>query len=521
MRASTSLTLVAGIAIGAIAMTSILSNGHGSASLAAAQSTLPPGRTISSLSAESRNEIRALDQSFASLAEYATPAVVNIRSESKRQRDVFGQLAPVSGEGSGVIIRPDGYIVTNDHVVAGFDKVTVVLNDGREFPGKVTRAEDSDIALVKIEEKDLPTLPFADSAKVKLGQFAMAIGSPFGFENSVTIGHVSALNRQNQIADQHFALNGDSMPYRVYTDLIQTDAPINMGNSGGPLINVDGQIIGINTSIYSRSGGSNGIGFAIPSNQVRFIAERLIEGKPMTRAAIGVQPENMKEFEKKKLGLDSGAIIREVTSDGPAAIAGLKKGDVIVRVGKDSVADQIDVRNAMLDYGPGSTVDVEYVRDGKHQTARVKLIDQKTLRKLAGIPDEPKRPVGPNFSIPNMPDFQNGVPRLMPNEGAKPRDGKPRLGVSIVSADDKNRSQFGIPAGRKGAVVVSVVPGSVAENAGIQPGDLITDFGGQKIESADQLTNAVKAIKSGERKSISYSRWGDGTTSQVTVDAEF
>ena len=510
-KSSSFWTLCAGIAIGGVCMASIVGGTRGS-NVAHAQS-LPPARMISSTTAESTATLRSLDKSFANLAEFASPAVVQIKSESKGTTDMMGRMMPIGGEGSGVIVRPDGYIVTNDHVVGGFDKVRVFLQDGRDFPGTVMRAEDSDIAVVKIDAKDLPTLSFADSSTVKPGEFSIAIGSPFGFENTVTVGHISALGRANRISDMR---NGT----RVYTDLIQTDTPINMGNSGGPLINIDGQIIGINTSIYSQSGGSNGIGFAIPSNQARLISEMLIEGKKIVRGALGVVPEDLRDYQKKQMNIDGGAIVsKPFLSNGPAGVAGIKEGDVIVRVGKYPIKGQIDVRNSMLQYPPDSKVEVEYIRDGKHQTAEVKLTDPKSLQKMfAPVPDDSDSPHG-NLDIPDLKGFD-----LVPPQGpdSSPKiGGKPKLGVSVVTLDDKMRKQFSIPAGVRGAVVVSVQPGSVAERIGMQAGDVIQKFGDVAIDTADQVSTAMKSVKSGDKRMIKYGRYTDDTRMVAETEATF
>src|SRR5436305_7849869 len=196
--------------------------------------------------------LRAHDNSFASLAQYIEPSVVHITSEGTHDSDILGRrVGEVKGVGTGVVFRKDGWIITNDHVVAGFDTVKVVLADGREFPGTVRRAPDNDIAVVKINANNLVPAQFGDSGRMRVGQFAMAVGSPFGLDETVTIGHVSAMNRSDQVIPDERAPLG----YRAYSDLIQTDAPINMGNSGGPLINVDGQVIGINSAIYSGTGG--------------------------------------------------------------------------------------------------------------------------------------------------------------------------------------------------------------------------------------------------------------------------
>ena len=349
----------AGIALGAFAMVGVMKGGVVTSAVAAQSFK---ARTIGTTNLESMTELRNLDNSIANLADFVAPAVVDIQSTSGRQQGPDGERMPaMGGEGSGFIIRPDGYIVTNDHVVGGFDKVKVILKDGREFDGKVTRAEDSDIALVKIDAKDLPTLAFANSDKVRPGQLSMAVGAPFGLTNSVTVGHVSALGRQEVIEN------------RNYPSLIQTDTSINMGNSGGPLVNIDGQVIGVNTAIYSPSGVSSGIGFAIPANQAKLIADTLATKGKITRSMMGLIPANLKDYEKSAKHLSGGAVVMKVTDDGAAKAAGIQTGDIIIKIGNTPITSELDLRNAMLQYAPGSTVPVDLVRDGSHKTVKVTL----------------------------------------------------------------------------------------------------------------------------------------------------
>jgi serine protease Do len=515
-------TLIAGIAIGAGSMYSVFA-GHGG-SLAMAQSEFK-ARPVMMTKTESLAALKALDSGFVTLAEYASPAVVLIKSESKGTPGLTGMASMArQGEGSGVIFRPDGYIVTNDHVVGGFDKVTVVLKDGREFPGKVTRAEDNDIAVVKIEAKDLPTLPFADSSKVRPGQYAMAIGAPFGWQNSVTIGHISALNRQNAIPDP---ITGKD---RFYPELLQTDASINMGNSGGPLINVDGEVVGINSSIVSPNGNGIGIGFAITSNQARLLAETLIEKGKITRAYLGLRPMDLKDVEKVQLHVTSGALVDNVASDGPAAAAGIKAKDVVVRIGTVPITDQIDLRNAMLKYTPGTKVDVEVIRDGQHKTMAVKLIEPKPMP-IARIPQDMQgdgRGLSP-FDGPggNGPDLKEFM-KQFENQGGEGNSapeikqyGQAQLGVQVHDLDANLKKQFQIPNGETGAVVVSVVPGSVADKLGLKPGDVIENLGDKAVKSAQDVKDAMSSVRWGDTKRLSYVRFGANTTIKRDSDVKF
>jgi serine protease Do len=517
-------TLGVGFALGAICMVGL--NSGISISKAFGDTHLPSfqPRTISAPSRESVAEVKNLDNFYTNLAGFVGPAVVDIQSSSGRQQTVDGERMPaMGGEGSGFILRPDGYIVTNDHVVGGFDNVKVILKDGREFPGKVTRAHDSDIALVKIDAKDLPTLAFGDSDKLKPGQMAMAIGSPFAFQQSVTFGHISALGRDRTMIEG-----------RYYPDMIQTDTAINMGNSGGPLCNIDGQVIGLNTAIYSPSGASAGIGFAIPSNQVRLIVDKLIETGKIVRSQIGLIPANLSDYQKQQRHLNGGALIQDAPESGPAGMAGIMKDDVVVRIGHTPINSQIDLRNSMLVYAPGSSVEVEVIRNGAHKTFNVKLQAHKEVTEE----DQQKMNGGQQFRqyrIPqgqgDGPDFFKDFPDLqqIPGLGNRPRtrtapsdsDGKPHLGVSVGNLTDDARQEFSIPASAKGAVVASVNPGSVADNIGIQPGDVIQSFGGKQILSAQDLTDAIAGVKHGDVRKIRFIRYGNGSMVTNEMDATF
>lgn len=484
-------------------------------------------RPIAGISSADMSALHALDNSFASLASYIEPSVVHITSEGSHQGDVFGNSISAKGVGTGVVFRKDGWIVTNDHVVAGFDKVTVVLADGREFPGTVRRAPENDIAVVKINANDLTPAEFGDSGKVRPGQFAMAVGSPFGFDESVTVGHISALNRRNDIRDDRAPLG-----VRTYSDLIQTDAPINMGNSGGPLINVDGQVIGINSAIYSGSGGSVGIGFAIPANQAREIAEMLIEKGSITKGYLGLVPDNLKDFQLKEMGLAGGAIVSSLPNDGPAAVAGIKKGDIIERVGTFAIRNQQDVRDSMLHYAPGTTVPIEVVRGTAHQTLNVKLGDAQAYeQKLIQQAKQQQTNNGDNGgmeSIPfgNMPNDifpRDMLPRVpgQPNDVPAVRTGKAKLGVTLDSVNDAMRSQFNIPAGVSGAVITGVAPNSVAERIGLQAGAVITEFGGKTITNAQELVSAMAGVNWGDSRTLTFMKFADNAKSTESVTVTF
>ena len=493
---------------------------------AQARQSVIEAKPIGTISTENMATLKSLDDSFANLAEYIEPSVVHIRSEGKGGTDIFGRrTGAVGGVGTGVIFRSDGWVITNDHVVNGFDKVTVILADGREFPGTVRRAEDSDIAVVKIDAKDLPAASFGDSAKVRPGQFAMAVGSPFGLDKTVTIGHISALGRTNEIADPR-AENG----LRFYPDLIQTDAPINQGNSGGPLVNVEGQVVGINSAIISSSGGSNGIGFAIPSNLARLLAETLIEKGKIVRGAMGLIPVDLKEYQKKEMKVDAGALVESVPNDGPAAIAGIKKGDVITRVGTFNIKSQIDVRNSMLRYAPGQSVDVTVIRDGQHKTLNVKLSDPKTVNK--NLQQEmPQRSddgsgdgnASPFQDSPDLPNIDQLIPRTQrPGSSVPPiRSGKAQFGVKIDVLNDANRKMYDIPSNIQGVVVKSVEPGSVAERLQMAEGYVIQQIGNKKVTSLADVADAMSSVKWGDSISVTFGKFTSKMQMTQTTPVEF
>lgn len=457
--------------------------------------------------------LRDFDAAFVSLVEFVEPAVVHIRASGRSE----GAIVAPGGQGSGVIMRPDGWIVTNDHVVAGYKEVTVVLSDGREFTGKVTRSGDNqnDIAVVKIDAKDLATVKFADSDKVRPGQYAIAVGSPFGLENTVTIGHISGLGRVNEVAN------------RGYSDMIQTDAPINPGNSGGPLLNINGEVVGINTAIFSGTGGNVGIGFAIPSNQARMIAEKLIKDGKLVRGYLGLAPDNMKPIEKQRRGVE-GAIVREVPSNGPAASAGVKPDDVIVRIGNQKVRGQIDLRNAMLNNPPGSTVELELVRGrNERKTVRVKVAEQppRSARQSPGeffdrdgfLEDFRRR-----FGEQPWPEpfAERKAPESEKSPGSSTTE-PARLGVQVGPVDEQTRTQFSIPNSAKGAVVLSVETGSPAARLGIEPGEVIERLGDKTIATPDDLVNAMRSVRKGDRVAIRSTKYGTGVMSTRIQDVQF
>lgn len=443
--------------------------------------------------------LTALDEMFAKISEYTLEAVVHI-SVTKEPRGQFGSES--SGDGSGFIYTQDGWIVTNDHVIEGATEVKVVLADGRELVGVVHRVNDIslDIALVKVNAENLKTLKFADSNQVVPGRFAIAVGSPFGLENSVTIGHVSAIGRPGQASD------GRQAP-RLYAGMIQTDASINPGNSGGPLVNIHGDVIGVNTSIYSLSGSSSGIGFAIPSNVVSAVVNEMIEEGSFDRGLMGLVPRDLKPFEQKDLGT-KGAFITLVEPGNPASDAGIQTGDIITRINDTVVDSEIDLRVALYQLSPSDKIKVNYFRDGKTKETELTLKDPPTRT----APVQQQRPTPQReFGTPSPDQFREYVPQR-----------RPTLGVSLKDVDSTERKTYSLPRSLEGAVIYLVRKDTVAERAGLIEGDVITEVAGTTIKSADDVVKALRNQRMGERITIKYARMNDGLVvmSEVTVRLE-
>ncbi|MBL8047055.1 MAG: trypsin-like peptidase domain-containing protein [Chthonomonas sp.] len=466
--------------------------------------------------------LRQMDQAFADVSESVAPSVVHIKVGGQANAPTtVGQPDPtLRGQGSGFIFRADGWIITNDHVVEGAKEVTVVFNDGREMKGTVRSSGDSrnDIALVKVEAKELPAAKLADSGTIRVGEFALAFGAPFGLENSVTVGHISALGRTS------LAGGGASRTVRSYAGMIQTDAPINPGNSGGPLVNIYGEVIGVNTSIYNSGGGgltepgNVGIGFAIPSNQVRLIADRLISKGKLERGFLGVVPGDLTPYEKSQRKIEQGAVLRDVQEGTPAYAGGLRKGDVVTEIQGVPVRGQQDLLNAMLDLAPGNKAEVKYVRNATEQSTKVTIGSSP----IAQAEPQQSSPLLPQFPrLWGQEDNQDDPNQLFPNQGEKaPAPNKAtigspaKIGVMVKVLDDADRKNFNIPAGKKGALITSVSARSVAEQFGLKPGDLIVKLNGQDVATPDDVTRAMQGKKVGDEGSMAIENYEDGLISR-------
>lgn len=367
------------------------------------------------------------------------------------------------GSGSGVIVTPNGWILTNDHVVDGADKVTVTLHDGRTFTGTVRRDQRSDLAVVKIDATDLQPVEFADSDKVRVGNWAIAFGSPFELNDTMTVGVVSARQRQKAISDGGTA--------RFYPNLIQTDASINPGNSGGALVDSRGRVIGINVAINSPNGGNVGIAFAIPSNTAKDVMDQLVKSGKVVRGFLGVQPAALTPTARKSYNVTDGALIESVGGDTPASRAGFQVEDVVTRFNGKQVHDDIQFRDLVARTAPGTKVDVVVVRSGHEQTLAV-TIGEPPAEAVAAAPREKPEPV------------------------AEKKEGK--LGVAVEATTPDTAKQLRLETGSAGVTITQVDPDGAAADEGLRPGDVILRANGHDLKTPDDLKNAVGNLKSGE-----------------------
>jgi serine protease Do len=425
---------------------------------------------------------------FSALVEREGPAVVNVTVSRKTPaadtRQGPGRRAPMpfffgpspnvpqpmpqAAQGSGFIIKADGYILTNAHVVNGAEEVTVKLTDKREFAAKVVGADPrTDVAVLKVEAKDLPTVHVGDPSRVKVGQWVAAIGSPFGFENSISAGIVSA--------------KGRALPDGTYVPFIQTDVAVNPGNSGGPLFDLSGQVVGINSQIYSRTGGYMGLSFAIPIDIAMDVANQLQTQGKVTRGRIGVQIQEMSADLAKSFGLEQpkGALVSSVEKDGPADKAGFKTGDVILEFNGKAVSDSRELPLIVGAVKPGTDATAKVWREGKEQTLHV--------------------------AIGELP------PEKIASAGAM-QDGGGKLGLAVQDLTPQQRKQLDL----KGGVLVGSVDGAAAR-AGIQEGDVVIAVNGEQIESTSQFKTLVDKAPGGKPLALLIQRGDARLYVPVTV----
>jgi serine protease Do len=451
-----------------------------------------PAPAAAALDDNSVSALLALDHAMETLAARVTPAIVNVTVTSKTSPDrsdaaeqdngqndddngfgqFFGPGSPFGrrfrmqpqpqfehGLGSGVIISPDGYIVTNNHVIDGATDIRVTMSDRRILPAKlVGRDKLTDLAVIKVNASDLPSVPLGDSTKLHPGQTVLAFGNPLGFRFTVTRGIVSALNRPNPFAEDR----------RAPGEFIQTDAAINQGNSGGPLVNAHGEVIGINTFLVSQSGGFSGMGFAIPTQIVRPTVDALIRTGKVEHGYMGigindVTPDQAKFFHVNNA---SGAVVTQVEADSPAGKAGLKVGDVITELNGEPINDAGQLQVEVGQKQPGTTIHLKVMRDGSSENITV--------------------------TLQAMDRRDNG------RELSSAETGKPRWGLGLADLTPELRQEMQLGSNVHGAVVERVVPGSSADDAGLQRGDIITEVNRHPVQSASDVQKELANVPQGQ-----------------------
>jgi serine protease Do len=422
--------------------------------------------------------LRRIGQGFSQVVKEVSPSVVNVRVSMEPRSagpsgggspfDFFGgspfdgffgfpeEDVPREGSGSGVIVSEDGYILTNNHVISEAAEITVIYGEGDRYDAKVVGADPrTDLAVIKIDAKNLPAAKLGNSDNIEVGEWVLAVGNPFELQNTVTAGIISARGRSNVgLAD--------------YEDFIQTDAAINPGNSGGPLVNLDGEVIGINTAIATRTGGNMGIGFAIPINMAKQIMAQLIDKGKVTRGWLGVYIQPVTPELKAQFNLKStdGALIADVTSGGPAEKAGIKHGDVIVGFQGEEIEDTNHLRNMVAATEVGTSADVTVVRDGREKTVKVKIGE---------LPEEDVA-TGRQFG----------------------EDSGPNVGFTVGNLTPTLRKQLGVPDNQEGVAVRSLKKTSDAYQKGLRENDIIVEVNRTKVSDIGSFNAAVSRVKKGD-----------------------
>ena len=382
-----------------------------------------------------------------------------------------------SSLGSGFIVSRDGYVITNHHVVRDAEEIIVRLNDRREYIAELVGSDErSDIALLKLDADDLPALKLGDSSKLKVGEWVLAIGSPFGFDYSVTAGIISAIGR--------------SLPNENYVPFIQTDVAINPGNSGGPLFNLDGEVIGVNSQIYSRTGGFMGLSFAVPADVVQSVYRQLRDKGRVARGWLGVLIQDVTRELAESFEMDHphGALIAKVLSDGPAEAAGFEVGDIVVRFNGDKVNFSSDLPPLVGNTSIGSTVPVEIIRRSKYQTIRVKISE--------------------------LPSDDNIMAGNNPLNGRPPGNA---LNITAADLDEKQKEEMQI---EDQGVLVERIGEGPAQKAGIRRGDVILLLNNTKIKSAAHFNELVKELPRGRSIPILVQRRGGPVFLALKIDDE-
>lgn len=438
---------------------------------------------------------------YADLVQAVKPAVVNVDVErSATAAEAFGGQGPfmdpelrrfferffgdqgpmpapqpqppqrLRGAGSGFIVSPDGLVVTNAHVVRGADSIKVVLDDGTELKATLKGIDDkTDLALLKVEaDKPLPYVIFGDSSKVRVGETVIAIGNPFGLGSTVTSGIVSATGRE--------------IGSGPYDDFLQIDAPINRGNSGGPTFNLKGEVVGVNTAIFSPSGGSVGIGFAISSNLAKQVIADLQDDGKVERGWLGVQIQPLDEDLAGHLGLERprGALVSNVEPGSPAERAGIRRGDVVLSFDGQPIDRLTQLSRAVAAVDPGKQAEIVLWRDGREQRVQAEIAPMPTTEQVAGV------------------------------EPGSPEAGQPRLGLALAPLTAEQRARLGLDEGTQGVLVARVMPGSPADDKGIAAGDVIMSVNKAPVrQPADVVAAVRKAAEHGDKSVLLY-LWRDG-----------
>ncbi|OGW19922.1 MAG: hypothetical protein A2X55_03810 [Nitrospirae bacterium GWB2_47_37] len=431
-------------------------------------------------------QMEETSRAFSEIVKAVSPAVVNISSTKtvKKQPTPFdeffdflypfpdgkGKRWKEQSLGSGVIVSPDGYIVTNNHVIEQADEIRVILIDKKSFKAKVIGADPkSDIAIIKIDAKGLPMVPWGDSEKLQVGEFVLAIGNPFGLSHTVTMGIISAVGRADVgITD--------------YENFIQTDAAINPGNSGGPLVNIRGEIIGINTAIFSKTGGYQGIGFSVPSGMVRLVMDQLIKQGKVTRGWLGVTIQEITPEIAKKFGLKAseGALVSDVAKGSPSHRAGVMRGDVILELNGKKIRDVASLRNMVAQSNIGSQVDIKILRRDREITLKAIIME---------LPSE--------------------MGEVIPSSSRAPNSaGNALSGITVMDLNAAIAKQLGMDKDEKGVVIIKVEYGASAEDAGVRKGDVIQEIDRQRINGLNDFNKAVSKIKQGDTVLLFINRGG-------------
>jgi len=374
------------------------------------------------------------------------------------------------GLGSGVIVSPDGYILTNSHVVEKADEIEVTLYEKGNYKGKVIGSDPTtDIAVIKIAAKELPAIKWGDSEVLQVGEFVLAFGNPYGLRHTVTMGIVSAVGRAN-------------VGIAPYEDFIQTDAAINPGNSGGPLVNIKGELVGINTALFSQTGGYQGIGFAVPSNMAESVMKQLIEGGKVIRGWLGVTIQSVTPELAKEFGLDksSGAIISDVFKASPAEKAGLKRGDVVLEVNGKTVKDAASLRNMVAQSRVGSNIRIKIMRENK--------------------------PIVLTVTVAEPPIDMIGVVSEKSDEDVAEKNAL--AGFTVIDITQEIARQLGLSREEKGVVIVSVEPYSAAEEAGLKKADVVQEINKKRVSNLRDFINITSHIKDGDTVLLFINRGG-------------